>query len=171
VIPDLLSLVRLVLAAPLVLAVHAGAAHVAAAIVVVAVLTDLLDGPLARRGRGPTERGRWLDHLADFVFVCAGLAVFAWRGALPAALPAAVALAFAQYAASSKGTGRGLRMSRIGRYNGVAYFAPLVGALLVELGVSWLAPAVVFVSWLLVATTALSLADRLGALGSASSSR
>jgi len=49
-------------------------------------------------------------------------------------------------------------------WNGVAYFAPLVGALLVELGAVTLEPAVRVLAWLLVASTALSALDRLRAL-------
>lgn len=165
-IPDLLSVARLLTAAPLAWALLHEAPGLAALLLALAVASDLLDGPLARRTRGETERGRWLDHLADFAVVSAGLAACAWRGLVPLALPILVALAFAQYAIDSRWLpgGRGLRMSWLGRCNGVAYFVPLVGAILVELGLGELAVAVRALAWLLVATTLLSIADRLRAL-------
>jgi phosphatidylglycerophosphate synthase len=165
---DLLSASRLALALPfgwLVLGGHA----LAAALFALAVASDLLDGPLARRRGAVSPRGRLLDHGADFAFVTAGLVASAWRGAVPLLLPVAIALAFAQYVLDSHFLQRepGLRMSRIGRWNGVLYFVPLGGVCLVDLGVPGLETATRATAWLLVATSALSIADRLHAARSA----
>jgi CDP-diacylglycerol--glycerol-3-phosphate 3-phosphatidyltransferase len=166
---DLLSASRLVLALPFAWLVLRGEA-LAAALFALAVASDLLDGPIARRSGAVSARGRLLDHGADFVFVTTGLLAAAWRGALPLLLPLAIVLAFAQYVLDSHFLHRapGLRMSRIGRWNGVLYFVPLGGVCLSDLGVPGLEGATRASAWLLVATTALSIADRLLATRSAS---
>jgi phosphatidylglycerophosphate synthase len=138
------------------------AALIAAACFVVAVATDLLDGALARRLGTASARGRTLDHTADFLFVVAGLLGAAGRGALPFLLPIVVGLAFAQYVVDSlllEGREQ-LRMSRLGRWNGVLYFFPPAGDMLVRLGLGLLAPAVVGLSWALVLTTLASMGER-----------
>jgi CDP-diacylglycerol--glycerol-3-phosphate 3-phosphatidyltransferase len=159
---NLLSVSRLVVALPfawLVLGSHA----FASALFALAVLSDLLDGPIARRRGSASPRGRLLDHGADFAFVCAGLTAAALRGAVPLLLPCAIALAFAQYALDSYFLHRepGLRMSWIGRWNGVLYFVPLGGVCLGALGVPGLESATRALAWLLIASTAVSVADRL----------
>jgi hypothetical protein len=56
--------------------------------------------------------------------------------------------------------------SRLGRWNGITYFVP-VGAVVVRdaLGLGWPGPEIVLaLGWLLVLSTALSMADRLRAL-------
>jgi phosphatidylglycerophosphate synthase len=160
---NLISLARLALALPFGWLVAHGDAR-AAPLFALAVLSDLVDGPLARRAGAASALGRLLDHGADFAFVSAGLWAAAWRGSVPLLLPAAIALAFAHYALDSGRPGaRSLRTSRLGRWNGVLYFVPLGGVCLVDLGLAGLAPAIRVLSWLLVATSALSIADRLRA--------
>jgi len=165
---NLLSAARLALALPfawLVLRAHPAAALLFA----FAVASDLLDGPIARRAGAASPFGRLLDHGADFAFVSSGLFTAAWRGALPLLLPVAIAIAFTQYVFDSHLLHRepGLRMSRIGRWNGVLYFVPLGGVCLSDLGLPGLDIATRASAWLLVATTALSIADRLLAARSA----
>jgi phosphatidylglycerophosphate synthase len=165
---DLLSASRLVLTLPFAwLVLWADA--LAAPLFALAVVSDLLDGRLARRRGAVSRHGRLLDHGADFAFVTAGLLAAAWRGALPLLLPLGIALAFAQYVLDSHLLHRepGLRMSRIGRWNGVLYFVPLGGVCLADLGVPGLETATRMTAWLLVATTALSIGDRLLAARSA----
>ncbi len=76
-----------------------------------------------------------------------------------------MAAAFAQYAIDSYWLDRAgqLRPSRLGRYNGILYFVPLGGDVLVRLGWGALRPVVTTIAWLLVASTLLSIADRLSA--------
>ena len=134
--------------------------------VAVAVATDVLDGRIAR-GRGTASAaGALFDHTTDCLFVTAGLAAVAVRGAVPWALPVLVVAAFAQYVADSYWLhrGRSLRTSRLGRWNGILYFAPLVGDVLVGLGWSGLRPAVTLLAWVLVASTLVSMAERLWAV-------
>lgn len=165
---NLLSALRLALTLPFAWLVLGGSAA-AAAVFALAIATDLADGPLARRRGTDSALGRLLDHGADFCFVSAGLFAAAWRDAVPMLLPLAIALAFAQYALDSRLAHgeRGLRMSQLGRWNGVLYFVPLGGVCLADLGVRGLEPAILVCAWTLVATTALSIGDRgLAALAS-----
>jgi hypothetical protein len=87
-------------------------------------------------------------------------------------LPLLVAAAFEQYVIDSYWLHREreLRMSSLGRWNGILYFAPLVGDVLVRtgtlaaLGLGGLAPLVLWIAWGLVASTLVSIADRAIAL-------
>ena len=162
---DLLSGVRLLSAPAFAWLLHAALAPAAprdlalwaAGLFALAVASDLLDGPLARRSGTVSLRGRLLDHGADFAFVAGGLSACAAHGALPWALPALVALAFALYFADSL-RGRGLP-GRLGRVNGVLYFFPPGGVVLGLLGVPGLEDAVRGLAWVLVASTAFSIAE------------
>jgi len=157
---------RLATALPLACAIAAGEAGLAAALFAAAVASDLLDGRVARRFGESSALGGLLDHGADATTVICRLAALAWQGAVPAALPPLIALAFAQYALDSRAlAGRRLRASALGRANGIAYFA-LLGTPLVRdaLGLAFPGPALVRgVGWVLVATTLLSAADRAAA--------
>jgi len=162
---NLLSLSRLLLAGPLALALARGSVAggvLGSTLFCVAVATDLIDGPIARARGTASALGRVLDHLADFTFVDSGLAAAALRGLVPWALPVLVALAFLQYVADSYWLRRAgeLRMSGLGRWNGVLYFVPLAGALLVQLGASALAGPTLWLGWALALSTLVSMADR-----------
>ena len=160
---NLLTLLRLLSVAPFALLVHRGdSPWVAAILFCVAIATDLADGPLARARGTASGVGRALDHASDFAFVDSGLAAAALRGALPWLLPVLVALAFAQYVADSYWLRRSgeLRMSALGRWNGILYFVPLGGVLLVDLGAGSLTAPTHWVSWALVLSTLASIADR-----------
>lgn len=164
-----LSVVRLLLVVPFaVLMARGGAGHAALAAVVlaVAIATDLLDGPIARSRGTASAAGALLDHTADCLFVSTGLAAGAARGAVPWLLPALVAAAFAQYVADSYWLhrGRALRTSRLGRCNGILYFAPLAVDVLIRLGASALAPLLSPLAWALVASTLVSMGERLWAV-------
>jgi CDP-diacylglycerol--glycerol-3-phosphate 3-phosphatidyltransferase len=161
-----LTAARLVLAVPFAVLMSSGdarAAALAALILLAAIATDLLDGPVARRRGTVSPAGRAFDHIADVVFVTSGLAAGAVRGAFPWIFPALVAAAFVQYVVDSYWVDRrpALRPSRLGRYNGIFYFAPLGGDILVRLGIGVLEPLVTALVWILVASTVLSMAGRL----------
>ncbi|MBW2418779.1 MAG: CDP-alcohol phosphatidyltransferase family protein [Deltaproteobacteria bacterium] len=162
-----LSLARLV-AAPLCAWAVATAQHPAAlALFAFAVASDFADGPLARRRGESSAFGGLLDHLSDATFVTLGLAACSLRGLVPAPLPILVALAFAQYALDSRSlSGRPLRASFLGRWNGIAYFV-LLGIPVVRdgLGLGWPADAFVLAAgWALLTSTLLSMLDRAWAL-------
>ncbi len=162
---NLLSLARLLAAAPLAWAIAAsGGSHaaLAAALFCAAIASDLVDGRIARARGTASGLGRALDHGADFAFVTSGLAAAALRGLVPWLLPALVALAFAQYVIDSYWLHRAreLRMSALGRWNGVLYFVPLGSALAADLGLALGTPVARVSAWLLVVTTLVSIADR-----------
>ena len=162
---NLISLLRLVAAAPFAFWLAAGGranAVLATALFCVAIASDLVDGRIARARGTASPVGRALDHGADFVFVNSGLAAAALRGFVPWLLPALVAAAFAQYVIDSYWLHRAreLRMSSLGRWNGILYFVPVGAALAAELGLALGAPVARASAWLLVAATLVSIADR-----------
>jgi phosphatidylglycerophosphate synthase len=164
-----LTTVRLLLVLPFALLMAQGEAHHAAlagVLLAVAIATDVLDGVIARRRGTASAAGGLFDHTTDCLFVAAGLAGGAGRGAFPWALPALVVAAFAQYVTDSYWLhrGRSLRGSRLGRWNGILYFAPLVGDILIRLGWTWLQPALTLLVWALVASTLVSMGERLLAI-------
>jgi CDP-diacylglycerol--glycerol-3-phosphate 3-phosphatidyltransferase len=161
-----LTAVRLLLVLPfgvLMAAADARDAAWAALILAVAIVTDLLDGPIARRHGTASAAGQVLDHTADVLFVTSGLAAGALRGVFPWILPILVGAAFTQYVIDSYCVDRPrrLRASRIGRYNGILYFVPLGGDIAVRMGLGILRPFLTAVVWLLVASTVLSMGERL----------
>jgi len=164
---NLLTAVRLGLAPVLAHAILAPAPGLAAAVFVVAVGTDLLDGRVARRFGESSPLGGFLDHATDATFVSLGLAACARAGEVPVILPALIILAFVQYALDSRTlAGRTLRSSALGRYNGIAYFA-LLGVPVIRDALGVVGPSAAWVrglGWLLVLTTVLSMIDRGWAL-------
>lgn len=161
-----LTAARVLLTVPFAFLMASGGARhaaLAALLLAAAIATDLLDGPVARRRGTATAAGGTFDHSADCLFVTSGLAAGAVRGAIPWILPALVAAAFIQYVADSYWVDRRrtLRPSRLGRYNGILYFVPLGGDILVRVGLSALQPLLTAVIWLLVASTAASMGQRL----------
>jgi phosphatidylglycerophosphate synthase len=141
-------------------------AAIAGIIFVIAIASDIVDGPIARRQGTATDGGRAADHTADFLFVTCGLMAGAIRSVFPWILPILITGAFAQYVIDSYWLHRKrqLRMSQLGRWNGIFYFVPLGGDILIRLGLDFLAPLLPLVVWALVLSTALSLLDRLAAL-------
>ena len=170
-----LTALRTVLAVPFAWLMSRGdpaSTWLAAGALVLAIASDLLDGPVARRTGRASSVGRAFDHSADFLFVTGGLLGGAARGAFPLALPVLVIAAFAQYVIDSYWLHREreLRMSSLGRWNGILYFVPVCADLLLRTGaLAWLrldfaAPLVWWICWALVVTTVLSIADRALAL-------
>lgn len=162
-----LTATRLV-AAPFFFCALAGGADVLAATLFWgAVATDLADGRVARARGESSALGGLLDHATDASFVSLGLAALATRGVVPALLPLLVVAAFAQYVLDSKSlTGRTLRASFLGRWNGILYFAP-PGIVATRDALGLGAPGdglVGTLGWALVATTILSIGDRAWAL-------
>jgi len=148
-------------------AVLSGAAALAASLYALAVVTDVLDGRLARRRDEASSLGGVLDHSTDALLCSVLLGAFAYQGVVPWLLPGLVAAAFLQYVLdSSTLAGISLRASAIGRWNGILYFA-LVGVPIVRdaLGVAWPDAGIVrLAGWVLIVSTLVSMLDRLVAL-------
>jgi phosphatidylglycerophosphate synthase len=169
-----LSALRLAAAPALVAATLAGRPAAASALFALAVATDLADGAVARRRGEASPLGGLVDHAVDATFVTAGSAALAARGVLPAALPALIALAFLQYALDSRWQGaRALRGSPLGRWNGIAYYAIVAVPLVRDaLALAWPGRGLVLaLGWALVASTLVSMGDRLRRLWAARRAR
>jgi phosphatidylglycerophosphate synthase len=164
-----LTALRLLLALPVAL-VFAAPQHFAAwlplVLMVSAIVTDIFDGKVARAQGTATASGQLFDHATDCLFVTAALAGAAYAGQLTPWLPPLVLVAFAQYVLDSRflHKQKQLRMSSIGRWNGILYFMPPL-----VLALAALAPASIreildmiawWSAWALAGSTLISIADR-----------
>lgn len=154
---------RLLSAPLLALAIARDATLLAFGLFLLAIATDLLDGRVARRRGEASTLGGVLDHATDATFVTIGLASIASIGRITPLLPALVALSFVQYLVDSRAhRGRALRASRLGRWNGIAYYVVLgVPVVRDALGLAWPGDALAAaLAWALVASTLVSMLDR-----------
>lgn len=87
---NILSASRLLLALPAALLTLANLRVEAAIVCLIAAVTDVLDGYLARRNREITEFGKIIDPLADKVFVAVMVVVLLSMGLVPLWLVAVV---------------------------------------------------------------------------------
>ncbi len=133
----------------------------------VAIATDFGDGMVARRRGNASPRGQLFDHTTDFLFVTSGLVGAMIAGQIVPFLPILVVVAFAQYVLDSYflHLEKRLRMSSIGRWNGIFYFVPLVLIAVSRLdfmaGVAGLfSMLIVLSSYLLILSTVASIVDR-----------
>jgi cardiolipin synthase len=158
---------RLVCIAPCAWAIVSGHWPLAAGLFTLAVVTDLIDGPLARHFQHQSSLGGIFDHTTDALFVAVTLAALAWTGAINPLLPVLVAAAFVQYFLDSRAlAGQHLKTSWLGKNNGVAYYV-LVGIPVIRNTLGWDWPAdlwITLLSWLLIASTLASMLDRLRVL-------
>ena len=129
----------------------------------VALATDFLDGPVARREGTVTALSGAFDHTSDFLFVACGMFAGALRGVFPWILPVLVTLAFAQYVIDSYWFHRQIKFrgSQLGRYNGILYFVPPCMDILIRLGARFLQPLLTILVWMLVLSTLVSMGQRL----------
>lgn len=129
-------------------------------VVAIAAVTDLLDGLAARWLHGESESGRVLDPLADKVFVLALLATLVAEGTLGVwwalavlardiAVTGGIAVVFVLGRGSER---RRFTPTWLGKSATAAQFALLIALLFTETG--WL--------WLLLLTSALSIAAAIG---------
>jgi CDP-diacylglycerol---glycerol-3-phosphate 3-phosphatidyltransferase len=163
---NFLTAVRLLLVAPFSLLMARGdmrSAVSALAVWVVALATDFLDGPIARREGTVSAVSGTCDHASDFLFVTCGMFAGAVRGVFPWILPILITLAFAQYTLDSYWLHRQIKLrgSKLGRYNGMLYFAPACIEILIRIGLRFLQPVLTILVWLLVLSTVVSMGQRL----------
>lgn len=138
-----------------------------ATLLTVAIVSDYFDGVVARATGTASARGMLFDHTTDFLFVTAGLAGASLTGVVPTILPLLIVVAFSQYVLDSYLLHRQkrLRMSTLGRSNGILYFAPLVQIAIARVEdlpvLPGVAAAIVGPSCLLlVVSTVASIVDR-----------
>jgi cardiolipin synthase (CMP-forming) len=82
-IPNTLTMIRMVLAVPLAYWLWEGKIPAALGLLVVAGITDLLDGYLAREFGWRTTLGTWLDPTADKILITTSLVTLTAKGFLP----------------------------------------------------------------------------------------
>ncbi len=159
-----LTLIRLIAAPVLAIAISSGSAPIATVVFALAVTTDIADGIVARRYGEASALGRLIDHSTDAIFVSVGTAALACAGELPVLLPTLIAASFVHYALDARNPrADGPRPSSLGRWNGIAYFVVL-GVPIVRdtLGLPWPDPPFVnLLGWLLVVSTLVSIVDRV----------
>jgi cardiolipin synthase (CMP-forming) len=89
-LPNLICLTRIALLWPILVALSQRAYGIAAVCFLVAGVSDLLDGWLAKRFGWTSELGKWLDPLADKCLIVTVFVVMAWAGLVPRWLTAVV---------------------------------------------------------------------------------
>ena len=165
-----LTAARLILAAPVALAFARPALvdpRVLIALLLVAIATDYWDGRVARVTRTASPGGQLFDHGTDFVFVTCALSGAAVSALVTPLLPLLITVAFGQYVVDSYLLHRQkqLRMSVIGRWNGILYFVPLVVLSVSRLGLSGGAAPLLtdtagVLCYALAVSTVVSIVDR-----------
>ena len=125
---NLLSASRLLLAIGWLLAFEAGytGAAVLGSIAIAGAISDLLDGRVARSMGIVGGVGRWLDSIADIIFVLTALTCEAWVGAIPFYIPILIAVSFSQYAIDSMLLSGAPIKSRLGHFGGIINFALVI---------------------------------------------
>ena len=174
-----LTMIRLVSAPVLGWSITLGHWWLAAFIMAGATASDVFDGKLARSQGTASSFGGFFDHATDAIFVGIGAWALAAVGLINPWLWPLIGIAFLQYALDSNSLrGHELRTSKLGRYNGVGYYA-LVGSaigyqallsttlpsparppILQEL-LGALQSALGAAAWLLLVSTLISMVDRL----------
>ena len=83
-LPNKLTIFRVILVLPFVALMLNGYDLWAVAVFIIASLTDLLDGKIARKYNLITDFGKFMDPLADKLLVCAAMICLVEMGRLPA---------------------------------------------------------------------------------------
>jgi phosphatidylglycerophosphate synthase len=123
---NLLSASRFALAALWLVAFISGnrSPQILGSIALAAAVSDFADGRIARWLGHAGGVGKWLDALADIVFILTALSCEALGGAIPIYIPVLIACSFAQYAIDSvaiNGSSTPVK-SRLGHWGGVINF-------------------------------------------------
>ena len=128
---NLLTAIRLLLVSPVAMAI-ANASLFASwfllALIAIAIASDYFDGKVARALKTASARGMLFDHGTDFIFVTIALFALSTIGLSSVLLPLLIVVAFSQYVLDSYFLfkQKQLRMSFLGRWNGIFYFVPIV---------------------------------------------
>lgn len=128
---NLLTALRLLLVIPVAMAIVDSsllANWFLLALIIIAIATDYFDGKVARALKTASARGMLFDHGTDFIFVTVALFALSTIGLSSILLPLLIIVAFSQYVFDSYylSKQKQLRMSFLGRWNGIFYFVPTV---------------------------------------------
>ena len=134
----------------------------------IAIGSDFLDGKVARALGTASPAGMLFDHGTDFVFVTTSLLAlnFSPASPVPLLLPVLVCVAFTQYVVDSYFLyhDKMLRMSALGKWNGIFYFGPAlltaVERLFFEPGMNPVGQLIQVMAIALCVSTVASIVDR-----------
>ena len=171
-LPNLLSLSRLLLSFVSAYAILTTSWILAASVFVIAVVSDFVDGILARLLHAESRIGNLLDHGSDALFVVCSVGALSVLGIIPWLLAPLIAIAFIQYVVDSRILNKhSLQPSLLGKVNGVSYFI-VIGIAVSQQALSLNFPPLVLATWggyALIVTTIASMIDRIvGAVSSSS---
>ena len=136
--------------------------YTAAAIFILASMTDWLDGYLARKNNLVTDFGKFMDPIADKLLVCSALICLVEKGALAAWIVIIIIgrefiISGFRLVASDKGVV--IAASYWGKFKTVSQMLMVI-LLILDLGGIWNTIASVLV-WIALTLTVISLADYL----------
>lgn len=167
---NLLTAIRLLLVIPVVLAIAEPdlfGSWALSTMIVIAIASDYFDGKVARALHTASSRGMLFDHGTDFIFVTSALFALSSIGLSSILLPLLIVVAFSQYVLDSYllFKQKQLRMSFLGRWNGVFYFVPIVIVAISRLPLfePWqhrFDLGIVYLNYALTVSTLASIVDR-----------
>jgi phosphatidylglycerophosphate synthase len=128
---NLLTAIRLLLVIPVAMALANASLFsnwLLLVLIVIAIASDYFDGKVARAFKTASARGMLFDHGTDFIFVTTALFALSTIGLSSVLLPLLIVVAFSQYVLDSYFLfkQKQLRISFLGRWNGIFYFVPIV---------------------------------------------
>lgn len=127
-VPNALTLLRILLVPPLILAATRGEAAWAAVLMAIAIGSDVADGWLARRTGTTSDLGALFDPLADVVLVLSVQIVLTRNGDWPLYLPVLSVASFLVFLLRSQQCGYMTR-TRFGKYVGAVLMCSILIAL------------------------------------------
>lgn len=113
--PNLLSTLRVIIIPFLVWTIQEEAYSVTIVLILTAMASDLLDGYLARKWKVASQRGIFVDAVADFLFLFSGFVALYWQQSLPWWFLVLLLLSFAHFI---EGVWRKQPYDPIGKYLG-----------------------------------------------------
>lgn len=167
---NLLTAIRLLLVIPVAMAIANASlfdSWLLLTLIVLAIASDYFDGKVARALNTASATGMLFDHSTDFIFVTASLFALSSTGLSSVLLPLLIVVAFSQYVFDSYYLfkQKQLRMSFLGRWNGIFYFVPIV--LVASSRLPFLEQAqdslnltIVYLNYALTISTLASIVDR-----------
>ena len=161
-----LSIFRLVVAPVLAWMILSNRWLTASFLLILAILSDIFDGRIARRKNQDSAFGGLLDHSCDAFLVAVLLFVLSKTHGIPLFLPLLVLGSFLQYVLDSKAlSGHKLRTSFLGRSNGIAYYVLASICIFTEgLGINLSGNLFIVCAWVLISSTLISMSERLWTL-------